>query len=78
MLIAVQVKYLGPTNTKGSRYRARSKGNGSLTVAKDYSMSCEDNARYAAHCLLEKLRWPYTPSAPAWLPNGDYIFTAGR
>ena len=54
----ITVKYLGPTNTKGSRYKATHTGNyTSVTLVKDYSLNTEGNCIAAAKDLAEKLRW---------------------
>ena len=48
---AIETKYLGPTNTLGSRIKASCE-RGSLTVQWDYSLGVEDNHRAAAARLL--------------------------
>jgi hypothetical protein len=53
---AIQVKYLGPTNTKGSRYKATCQA-GSLTLAANYSLNYETNCKAAAEALANKLGW---------------------
>lgn len=50
---AIQTRYLGPTNTLGSRIKARCE-RGSLTVQWDYGMGVEANHRAAVVLLLEK------------------------
>jgi len=56
-------KYLGPTNHRGSRYKATHTGNyTSVTLDADYSMTAEANHVEAASALAEKLEW-----------EGDYV-----
>jgi len=51
-------KYLGPTNHRGSRYKATHTGGyTSVTLDCDYSMSAEANHTDAAMALAEKLNW---------------------
>jgi hypothetical protein len=73
---AIQVKFLGPTNTKGSRRKAWCDA-GQVTVSTDFALNSEDNARKAAEALRDKLGWN-APHYGAWecgsLPNGDYVF----
>lgn len=53
---AIQTKYIGPTNTKGSRIKATAFG-GSVTVSYDDALSQEKNHQAAAIALAEKLGW---------------------
>ena len=74
MTLAIQVKYLGPSNTLGSRYKATMQGGASVTTHVDYSFSGSDNARRAAYELLARQEMPDRLSSVAWLPNGDFVF----
>ena len=52
------VKYLGPTDHLGSRYKATHTGGfTSVTVSADYSIKTDDNFAVAAKQLAEKLNW---------------------
>lgn len=51
---AIQTKFLGPTNTKGSRIRATCWLT-SVTVEWDYSLSVEENHKAAIDALVDKL-----------------------
>lgn len=71
---AILTKYLGPTNTRGSRVIAYCDG-GRISVAYQYNMSPEGNHRYAILKLGIKLGWIQEadaqlntdyPSAPGW------------
>ena len=82
----IQVKYLGPTNHRDTRYKAWAEGWGSVTVSRDYSLSDEQNERLAADKLLEKVYDdkdinPYKFKSEITdfaysnhLPNGDAVF----
>lgn len=77
---AIQTRYLGPTNYRGSRIKATADA-GSITVGYDHSKNMgEDVHRVAAEALLVKLGWdtahgyrPFHLVAGA-LPGGDYAF----
>lgn len=75
MYQAIQVKYLGPTNTKGSRWKATSAA-GSVTISHDYELSNERSAEAAMLELVNKFGWDEFPAT--WqggvLPSGDYVF----
>ena len=51
---AITTKYLGPTNTKGSRIKATCK-DGSVTVGYDNALNSSDNHDAACKALLNKL-----------------------
>jgi len=55
-MVAIEVKYIGPTNTEGSRYKASANGN-SITVSAKYSLNAEENAMNAANMLKGKMGW---------------------
>ena len=55
---SIFVKYLGPTNHLGSRYKATHTGGfASVTISADYSLNVEDNCALAAKQLAKKLNW---------------------
>lgn len=60
---AITVKYLGPTDTLGTRYKATHTGAfKSVTLPADYSLNSDDNYLAAAKALADALGW-----------EGDYI-----
>jgi len=70
---AIQVKYIGPTNTKGSRWKAWAEGVKPIYVP--YSYSDRDGGAYhAAWVLCEKHGWPGIELRSGVLPNGDCVF----
>ena len=56
-MIAIQTKYLGPTNYRGSRIKAYTCNGHSLTIAYDYSLDDKDLYAKAAIALCKKLGW---------------------
>lgn len=56
MYQAIVTKWIGPTNTKGSRVKAKAAA-GSLTVSWDHSKGVEENHTAAAKALASKLNW---------------------
>ena len=56
----IRTSFLGPTNTRGSRYKAIA-GDGrkgfTLTVEADHALGLEDNHYRAARLLIQKLGW---------------------
>jgi hypothetical protein len=53
---AIQTKYLGPTDSRGSRIKATCAA-GSVTVPWDYGADTDANHRYACSMLRSKLGW---------------------
>lgn len=57
-LQAIEVKYHGPTDSRGSRWTATAEA-GRYTMPYDYALTPADNAEKCAQGLLEKLEWDY-------------------
>lgn len=53
---AITTKFIGPTNTRGSRYRATCEA-GTITLDADDRLGLEENHKRAAHALIDKLGW---------------------
>lgn len=73
---AIQTRYLGPTNTRGSRIKAWCSA-GSITIAYPHDLSGDAVHRKAALKLLDKLEWFdafYGLILGGTLPNGDMCF----
>ena len=74
---AITVKYLGPTNHRGSRYKALCQV-GSITVPADYSLNYINNHDKAAKALIEKLGWTKPEYKGKWvsgeLDNGNTVY----
>lgn len=65
---AITTKYLGPTDTKGSRVKATAAA-GSITVHWDYELNESRNHLAAARALADKFGWSGEWVAGG-LPNG--------
>lgn len=52
-MIAISVKYIGPGNVRGSRYKATS-DLGSVTIGADSALNATENAFAAARALAAK------------------------
>jgi hypothetical protein len=72
---AIQVKYLGCTNHKPSRWKAFAEGGLQVTFPYDHALQLEDNARCAALKLIDKMNWNVKITGAGNLPNGNYVFT---
>ena len=58
-MIAILTKYLGPTNSRGSRIKAYTSNEGqSITISYDYALDGEALHRKAAQALMDKMNWP--------------------
>lgn len=59
--VALVTKYLGPTNTRGSRIRARRAdhrtGDPEVAVLYDYALNTTENHLAAVQALASKLQW---------------------
>ncbi len=53
---AIITKYLGPTNTRGTRIKATAAA-GTVTVNWDYSLGMDANHAQAAKALVDKFEW---------------------
>jgi hypothetical protein len=72
---AITVKFLGPTNTRGARWKATCDAR-SLTVSQDYALNPMANAMRVAKLLAAKLAWAgtwYGGHLPNSNPHG-YVF----
>lgn len=70
---AIQIRYLGATNTRGARLKAWTEA-GSLTVARDYALDSYKQARELAKQYVTERGWGDV-SGFGTLPNGDYVAT---
>lgn len=72
MFQAIQVKYLGPTSYRGSRYKATAAA-GSVTVSADDAKNVEGNVIAAAQALCDKFGWS-KDMVYGQLADGSYAF----
>lgn len=68
---AIIIKFLGATNTKGTRIKASAEAS-SVTVSLDYGAGQEQRIRQAVDALLNKLEWS-GEYIIGGLPSGDYV-----
>jgi hypothetical protein len=79
---AITTKFLGPTNFRGSRVKAKCQA-GSITVSWNDALGVDDNHDTAAQALAEKLDWTgehYGKLVGGGLPDGTgncYVFVKG-
>ena len=74
MYQAILVKYLGPTDYRGSRWKATAAA-GSITLGYDHALNTTDNAATAARALCDKFQWDGAALQGGQLASGDYVFT---
>lgn len=55
---ALHIKYVGPTDTKPSRWRVKTSA-GTRFFPRDLSLREEDDVRRVAEAYCAKLGWPY-------------------
>jgi hypothetical protein len=73
---AIQTRYFGPTNNRGSRIKAWAQA-GSITIPYPYELSGQACHRKAAEALALKCEWDtpfYGELLGGQLKNGDYVF----
>lgn len=77
---AIVTKFIGPSNTRGSRYKATCSA-GSVTVSADHSKNPDRNHLAAAEALVNKLGWLPTEGRAfegvwhgGFLPDGSGCF----
>lgn len=68
---AIQTKYLGPTNFRGSRIKVTCAAR-SITVDWNHSLNSEENHINAAKDLIAKLNWKGN-IATGQLKDGSYV-----
>ena len=73
---AIQIKYLSPTNTRGSRFKAFTDA-GSMVEPMDYALNPSEQARQLADKYIEKMGWQSKVTGFGSLPNQDYVATIG-
>ena len=70
---AIETKYLGPTNYRGSRCKAWTDG-ASIVLDWDHSLNSEGNHRAAAVALYEKMGWHGTIAQGGTLRTDVFVF----
>lgn len=69
---AIQVKYLGPTNYRGSRFKIMAEGVKPVTVSYNYSED-DHGIKRAVYQFCKDNKWPMD-LVEGQLSNGDYVF----
>ena len=71
-MLAIQTKFIGPTNHRGSRYSAwvMEKNPRRLTLGADDALGLHENHRAAAVTLIDKLGWTAAHGYGPWI-EGD-------
>ena len=81
MFQAIQTKYHGPTNSKGSRLTATAAA-GRVTVPYDHALDLDDNHRAAALAFCDKFGWQTGPDGAdligGTLLDGSMVWVFGR
>ena len=67
----IRTKFLGPTDTRGSRVKATSAGGKSLTKDWNYELSSDANHAMAATLLANKLTEVGSSSPVKWIRRWD-------
>ena len=73
---AIETKYLGPTNYRGSRITAKAPA-GKVTLEWNYELSTEENHVEAAKALANKFEWNYDEMVTGALGN-SYVHALKR
>ncbi len=68
---AIRTTYYGPTDTRGSRFRATDGDGNVITVPYDYALDAGANHAVAAEALCRKLGWSL-PVSRGWFKNECY------
>ena len=78
MSIAIQTKFISPTNTKGSRISAKAEGGRSVIIPSDNAMSPEQNHLAAARAFIKKYDYgagqQFTPVNGGSVSGKGYVF----
>jgi hypothetical protein len=63
---AIETRYLGPTNNRGSRVKATSGSGVSVTLSYDCALDIGENHAAACQALVDKLNW-----GGSWIGGGS-------
>ena len=69
---AIQIKYMGPTNTKGARWKVWAEGAPAKYYDRDYELDVDIDAINCAGKYAMSHGWNHS-QALGTLPNGDYV-----
>lgn len=71
---AITIRYLGPTNTKGSRLKVSAPDLPARIVALDYALGATSHALQLAKDYADSYRWPAVKGF-GQLANGTFVAT---
>ena len=71
---AIETKYLGPTNFRGSRIKAWAEGGNSVTIPYPHELSGEMVYRLAAEALCLKMKWTGAMISGGRADGNGYVF----
>jgi hypothetical protein len=76
---AIFTKYLGPTNYRPGRIKARAKSGGKLSVTISYphELSQSEAHASAAVALCERMKWNPVSLHQGYAPGDGYVFVMG-
>lgn len=69
----ITTKYLGPTNTRGSRYVASNPDGKRVVISKDYALDTDKMHLKAALALCAKMGW-HGELIGGWIGKSQYAF----
>ena len=73
ILQAINTKYLGPSNVRGSRVKATAAA-GTKTIEWDDALTAARNHERAAHELARKFKWNPRALVGGGLKDGSYVW----
>ena len=71
---AITVKYFGPGNVRGSRYKATDSDHNTVILSADDRLTHEGNCDAAAVALCVKMNWLRHNLVRGGLPIGDHVY----
>jgi len=71
---AIETRYHGPTNTRGSRISASDQDGNRISISYPYELSGEAVHRKAANALCSKMNWPGKLAAGATKRGYVFVF----
>lgn len=74
---AIETKFHGPTNSRGSRVSAKASA-GRVTLSWNHALNSEDNHRAAARALAEKFKWKGEWVGGGMANDRGYVFVNVR
>ena len=76
---AILTKWLGPTDTKGTRIKAYDSDGNSVTIPIDYGLEDSDNDRAACLALIERLDWNCSILGSGYIKGGRcFVLKIGK